>query len=72
MKAASGSYYVLVVEEEGEGRVVGAATLVLERKFIHNCGQVTVWVVSGVRCQVSGVRCQESIFFQLVGSSSPP
>ena len=42
MKAASSSYFVLVVEDVGDGRVVGAATLLVERKFIHRCGQVVL------------------------------
>merc|ERR1719187_2275778 len=35
-----GTYYVVVIEDVGDGRIVGAATLVLEKKFIHQCGQV--------------------------------
>ena len=41
MEAAAGTYFVLVVEDLAEERVVGAATLVAEKKFIHGCGQVT-------------------------------
>jgi len=40
MEAAAGTYFVLVVEDLAEERVVGAATLVAEKKFIHGCGQV--------------------------------
>jgi len=40
MKTGTGTYFVVVVEDVGEGRVVGAATLLLEKKFIHKCGQV--------------------------------
>ena len=39
LKAASG-YFVVVVEDVAEERVVGAATLLVEKKFIHQCGQV--------------------------------
>ncbi|XP_037089263.1 glucosamine 6-phosphate N-acetyltransferase-like [Pollicipes pollicipes] len=31
------TYYPVVVEDEVKGQVVGAATLVVEQKFIHNC-----------------------------------
>merc|ERR1712025_483203 len=35
-----GTYYVVVIEDTRDGRVVGATTLVKEKKFIHQCGQV--------------------------------
>lgn len=34
---ATGSYYVIVVEDTNNGNVIGSATLVLEQKFIHKC-----------------------------------
>ncbi|XP_012275933.1 probable glucosamine 6-phosphate N-acetyltransferase isoform X2 [Orussus abietinus] len=34
---ASGSYYVIVIEDVNNDKVIGCATLVLEQKFIHNC-----------------------------------
>lgn len=37
MKAA-GDYFVTVVEDTRKNLVIGAASLILERKFIHNCG----------------------------------
>merc|ERR1712061_158914 len=39
LRAASG-YFIIVVEDVAEEKVVGAATLLLGRKFIHQCGQV--------------------------------
>ena len=39
LRAASG-YFIIVVEDVAEEKVVGAATLLVERKFIHQCGQV--------------------------------
>ncbi|XP_067010692.1 probable glucosamine 6-phosphate N-acetyltransferase isoform X2 [Anabrus simplex] len=38
MKAAEGTYYVTVVEDSLRNRVVAAATLVVEQKFVHNAG----------------------------------
>ena len=40
MRDCNSTYYVLVVEDRSLARLVGAATLVLERKFIHSCGSV--------------------------------
>ena len=40
MRDCNSTYYVLVVEDRSLARLVGAATLVRERKFIHGCGSV--------------------------------
>ena len=40
MRDCNSTYYVIVLEDRELGRVVGAATLVMERKFIHSCGSV--------------------------------
>merc|ERR1719320_969152 len=40
MKSCVNTYYVVVVEDVKLARVIGAATLVVEKKFIHCCGQV--------------------------------
>ena len=40
MRDCNSTYYVIVLEDREVGRVVGAATLVMERKFIHSCGSV--------------------------------
>jgi len=37
---ASAGYFIIVVEDVAEEKVVGAATLLVEKKFIHQCGQV--------------------------------
>lgn len=37
---ASGSYYVIVFENVATRRIVGAGTVMIEKKFIHNCGSV--------------------------------
>ncbi|KAL1860737.1 hypothetical protein VTK73DRAFT_7196 [Phialemonium thermophilum] len=38
MAAAKGVYYLLVIEHEG--RIVGNGSLIVEKKFIHNRGQI--------------------------------
>lgn len=40
MKRKEGTYYVTVLEDVQTSQVVGAATLVVEQKFIHGCSQV--------------------------------
>ena len=40
MKKKSGTYYVMVVEDSLTHQVIGATTLVVEQKFIHECSQV--------------------------------
>lgn len=37
MKRHSGTYYVTVIEDTLKNKVIGAATLVVEQKFIRNC-----------------------------------
>lgn len=34
---ASGDYFVTVIEDTRKNKIIGSATLVLERKFIRNC-----------------------------------
>eukprot|EP00090_Calanus_glacialis_P035563 TRINITY_DN60693_c0_g1_i1.p1 TRINITY_DN60693_c0_g1~~TRINITY_DN60693_c0_g1_i1.p1 ORF type:complete len:213 (-),score=79.36 TRINITY_DN60693_c0_g1_i1:91-729(-) len=40
MKECQGTYYVVVIEDVNLARVIGAASLVAEKKFIHSCGLV--------------------------------
>merc|ERR1711913_252644 len=40
MKSCKDTYYVVVIEDIALARVIGAATLVVEKKFIHSCGLV--------------------------------
>lgn len=35
---AKGDYYVTVIEDLRKNKIIGSATLVVERKFIHSCG----------------------------------
>ncbi|XP_023945738.1 probable glucosamine 6-phosphate N-acetyltransferase [Bicyclus anynana] len=34
---SSGGYYVTVIEDKRISKIIGAATLTIEQKFIHNC-----------------------------------
>merc|ERR1712059_57285 len=40
MKDMDGTYLVTVIEDTDSNQVIGAATLVMEDKFIHECGRV--------------------------------
>merc|ERR1712241_324794 len=40
MRDSNNTYYVIVLEDRTLGKVVGAATMARERKFIHSCGSV--------------------------------
>lgn len=35
---ALGDYYVTVIEDTRSNTIIGAASLIIERKFIHSCG----------------------------------
>lgn len=37
---AKGDYFVTVIEDTRKELIIGAATLVIEHKFIHDCGLV--------------------------------
>lgn len=37
---SSGGYYVTVIEDKRISKIIGAATLTIEQKFIHNCSVV--------------------------------
>ena len=36
---ASGDYYITVIEDLRNNKIIGSATLVIEKKFIHSCGE---------------------------------
>lgn len=42
MKQHNDTYFVIVIEDTKKGVIVGAGTLVIERKFIHNNGMVSL------------------------------
>lgn len=39
----SGDYFVTVIEDTRKNAIIGSATLVIEHKFIHECGEVIQW-----------------------------
>jgi len=41
MKQCPGTYLVTVIEDVEKAQVIGAATLVVEQKFIHNAAVVS-------------------------------
>ena len=38
---SSGDYFVTVIEDTRKNEIIGSATLVVENKFIHECGSVS-------------------------------
>lgn len=40
MKACKDTYFVVVIEDTVLNKIIGASTLVVEKKFIHDCGKV--------------------------------
>lgn len=40
MKKNAGTYYIIVIEDTENNKIVATGSLVLEKKFIHSCGQV--------------------------------
>jgi len=41
MKQCPGTYLVVVIEDIEKSQVIGAATLIVEQKFIHNAANVS-------------------------------
>jgi len=68
MKRCPGTYFTIAIENMDTGRVVGAATLVAEQKFIHNAAVVSVHsllhsiVHSGADSMGHGGTCPPSTF----------
>lgn len=42
---ANGDYFVTVIVDKRYNKLIGSATLVLERKFIHGCAIVSDFIV---------------------------
>ena len=40
MRNSQGMYYCTVIVDQNKNQIVGAATLLMERKFIRNCAMV--------------------------------
>lgn len=45
----SGDYFVTVIEDTRKEAIIGSATLVIEHKFIHECGSVSSHTISAVK-----------------------
>ena len=41
MKSANSTYYVTVIEDTETNQIIGAASLIFERKFIRECAAVS-------------------------------
>lgn len=42
---SKGDYFVTVIEDTRKQLIIGAATLVIEHKFIHDCGLVSIYTI---------------------------
>ena len=40
LKSSNGTYYNTVIVDSNTNQIIGAATLIKERKFIHQCANV--------------------------------
>ncbi|XP_033104957.1 glucosamine 6-phosphate N-acetyltransferase-like [Anneissia japonica] len=65
MKSCNGTYYITVIEDISISKIVAAATLVVERKYIHACatrGMIEEVVVdSGYRGQQLGKLLMDTL-----------
>jgi len=40
-----GTYYIIVIEDKEFNKIVASGSLILEKKFIHDCGHVSYnWI----------------------------
>ena len=51
MKNSNGTYFTTVVVDTDKDEVIGAASLIIEKKFIHGCALVSVNWPLGVIAQ---------------------
>ena len=42
LKSSNGTYYNTVIVDSNTNQIIGAATLIKERKFIHQCANVRI------------------------------
>lgn len=56
----SGDYYVTVIEDTRINQLIGSATLVIEHKFIHECGEVMSFILD-----VFGHTINRNIYFHV-------
>lgn len=46
MKNTPGTYYIIVIENTQLNQIVASGSLILEKKFIHSCGQVRHYTIN--------------------------
>lgn len=46
MKNTPDAYYIIVIENTQLNQIVASGSLILEKKFIHSCGQVRHYTVN--------------------------
>ena len=46
MKSSNGSYFTTVIVDTDKDEVIGAASLIIEKKFIHECALVRFTIAS--------------------------
>lgn len=64
----SGDYYVTVIEDTRINQLIGSATLVIEHKFIHNCGLVCMHLIicnSNISDQINNLCINVKLKFGL-------
>ena len=61
MKSCQGTYYNTVILDQETDRIIGAASLIVERKFIHHCANVTLQLQTyyGFLCYKLIISCSE-------------
>lgn len=59
-------YHIAVIEDVGAGKVVAAATLLIEKKFIHDCGVVGHIEDVVVNSDYRGQRLGQKVIEELV------
>uniref|UniRef100_A0A1A9W6J5 Glucosamine 6-phosphate N-acetyltransferase n=1 Tax=Glossina brevipalpis TaxID=37001 RepID=A0A1A9W6J5_9MUSC len=62
---ASGDYYVTVIEDARKNEIIAAASLVIERKFIHSCAIVRCYKMT-LDCKDKLIKFYESLGYVLM------
>lgn len=58
----SGDYYVTVIEDTQKNEIIGSATLVIEHKFIHDCGLVGIFYTFEIIITPAGLIFSLNLF----------